>query len=197
MEYRWEYTRLIGLHINLINEWGSATEYMPSIWEYRRTYSSNEKICGVRVSACQEVWCACADTPIVPLEFPAAHTKPYHCWHLLECTAVHTKIYYFWRPTDIKMNMAWEILIHFESSLKSSMLSDLPCLLPFSWLSSLIAWTYWYVMYLPCLTSFDSHFLSLLTIWIGLIYQEGSVTMEEALFRKTLASFTLLLHHRL
>ena len=52
-------------------------------------------------------------------------------------------------------------------------------------------------MYIPFLTSFDSHFLSLLTIWIGLIYQEGSVTMEEALFRKTLASFKLLLHHRL
>ena len=93
MEYRWEYTRLIGLHINLINEWESATEYMTSIWEYRRTYSSNEEICGVRVSECQEVWCACADTPIVSLECPAAHTKPYHCWRLLECTAVHTKIY--------------------------------------------------------------------------------------------------------
>ena len=90
------------------------------------------------------------------------HTPPYHCWSLLECMAVHTKIYYFWRPTDVKMNMSWAELINFGSSLKSSMLSDLTCLLPFSWLSSLIAWTYWYVMNLPCLTSFDSHFLSLL-----------------------------------
>ena len=144
----------------------------------------------MRVAACQEVWCACADTPIVPLVFPAAHTKPYHCWHLLECTAVDTKIYYFWRPTDIKMNMAWEILIDFFSSLKSSKLSDLPCLLPFSWLSTLLAWTYWYVMYLPCLKSFDYHFLNLLTIQIGLIDQEGSFTMNEALFRPTLASVT-------
>ena len=178
------------MHSNLINEWGSATEYMPSIWDYRRIYSIDGKICKVRVSACQEVWCACAETPIFPLECPAAHTKPYHCWHLLEFTTVHTKIYYFWRPTDIKMNMSWAKLIKFGSSLKSSMLSDLPYLLPFSWLSSLIDWTYWYVMYLPCLTSFDSHFLSLLTIWIGLIDLEGSFTINEALFSPTLLSVT-------
>jgi len=69
------------------------------------------------------------------------------------------------------------------------MLSNTPFPLPFSWLSSLISWTYGYVMYLPWVASFDSHFLIPLTVQIGLIYREGGINMEEALFRPILASF--------
>ena len=84
MEYRWQYTSLIGLHRNLRHEWGSATN----------TFHLFESTGGHTVVIRKYVeWGfqhACkygvhAQTQIFPLDCTAAHTKTYHYWHILEC----------------------------------------------------------------------------------------------------------------